>query len=191
METERICRYCFLDGCEKNPLISPCNCNGSIRYVHRNCLNQWRYFYKDPSKLNICEQCHSEYSIVDEPFLIKLFIRLSSILVVGFGCLFSAILITLLINLLENIDGDSNSTLQVYQILILFTSSLISIYSLFTKISIFSLINYFFTVLRLIKYHFIIDYFIVLAYSSFILYYLYSYVSLKFKVMFIYLLNRI
>lgn len=34
-----VCRICQLPGMEpSNPLISPCRCLGSIRYVHNNCL---------------------------------------------------------------------------------------------------------------------------------------------------------
>ena len=34
-----VCRICQLPGVEPaNPLISPCRCLGSIRYVHNNCL---------------------------------------------------------------------------------------------------------------------------------------------------------
>ena len=34
-----VCRICQLPGIEpSNPLISPCRCLGSIRYVHNNCL---------------------------------------------------------------------------------------------------------------------------------------------------------
>ena len=34
-----VCRICQLPGVEpSNPLISPCRCLGSIRYVHNNCL---------------------------------------------------------------------------------------------------------------------------------------------------------
>ena len=41
---EAICRIC-LDGDLKdepdNPLISPCNCSGSMKYVHLECLATW------------------------------------------------------------------------------------------------------------------------------------------------------
>ena len=37
------CRICFSDGSfeGKNPLISPCNCTGSVKYIHLNCLRKW------------------------------------------------------------------------------------------------------------------------------------------------------
>ena len=37
------CRICFSEGNfeDKNPLISPCNCTGSVKYIHLNCLRKW------------------------------------------------------------------------------------------------------------------------------------------------------
>ena len=37
------CRIC-MDGLDDSdiPLISPCLCRGSLRYVHAGCLNRWR-----------------------------------------------------------------------------------------------------------------------------------------------------
>ena len=39
-----LCRICYtssLDGPDPSPLISPCNCTGSLKYVHLRCLQQW------------------------------------------------------------------------------------------------------------------------------------------------------
>ena len=33
-----ICRICQMPGDEKEPLISPCRCSGSLRYIHFSCL---------------------------------------------------------------------------------------------------------------------------------------------------------
>ena len=37
------CRICLdEENTEKNPLISsPCNCSGSVKYMHISCLQQW------------------------------------------------------------------------------------------------------------------------------------------------------
>ena len=44
------CRICFSEGNfeDKNPLISPCNCTGSVKYIHLNCLRKWL-----TSKINV------------------------------------------------------------------------------------------------------------------------------------------
>jgi hypothetical protein len=43
MEEERFCRFCFEnESAEDNPLISPCHCTGTQKYVHKECLNSWQ-----------------------------------------------------------------------------------------------------------------------------------------------------
>jgi len=38
----KCCRICMLDGPnEDDPLIAPCNCKGSVEYVHLGCLREW------------------------------------------------------------------------------------------------------------------------------------------------------
>ncbi len=56
-----VCRICQLPGVEpSNPLISPCRCLGSIRYVHNNCLlvRVIRFFFENFSKLFAAESQH-------------------------------------------------------------------------------------------------------------------------------------
>lgn len=38
-EDEHTCRFCFNGG---DDLITPCNCKGSTKYVHLECLKQWQ-----------------------------------------------------------------------------------------------------------------------------------------------------
>lgn len=66
------CRICRGEGSEEEPLISPCDCKGSVQYIHRQCLNQWMltrcfarldkkggsYFYKRLP----CEICTVPYA---------------------------------------------------------------------------------------------------------------------------------
>ena len=40
MTTEPACRICY-DGDQEEPLISPCDCKGSIQWSHRRCLYEW------------------------------------------------------------------------------------------------------------------------------------------------------
>ena len=44
-------------------LIVPCNCRGSMKYVHRSCLNRWRLLSKRDSSYTHCEQCGFQYII--------------------------------------------------------------------------------------------------------------------------------
>ncbi len=43
MADERQCRLCLgQEDTEENRLFSPCECNGSMAYIHEQCLNEWR-----------------------------------------------------------------------------------------------------------------------------------------------------
>jgi len=58
-----VCRICQLPGMEpSNPLISPCRCLGSIRYVHNNCLLKWlEVSSRRRSGPPCCELCQYQY----------------------------------------------------------------------------------------------------------------------------------
>ena len=61
METADQCRFCLdTEGTEENPLIIPCECKGSIRYVHQRCLDKWRLTEPDRNGF-ICRLCDSVY----------------------------------------------------------------------------------------------------------------------------------
>ena len=53
-----MCRICLGAG---PGLFSPCACNGSMRYVHRRCLDEWRGRSANPESFRRCEQCHTLY----------------------------------------------------------------------------------------------------------------------------------
>lgn len=59
------CRFCFESDGE---LISPCNCRGTLKYIHIECLQKWRktlpfnVFNKRDIK---CEICHKYYEFED------------------------------------------------------------------------------------------------------------------------------
>ncbi|KAK3866434.1 hypothetical protein Pcinc_028041 [Petrolisthes cinctipes] len=48
-----ICRICHCEGDAETPLIAPCYCAGSLRYVHQSCLQQWI----KSSDTKSCELC--------------------------------------------------------------------------------------------------------------------------------------
>ena len=42
IKKNKVCRICYGDDSEKdNPLISPCICKGSMKYIHLKCLKNW------------------------------------------------------------------------------------------------------------------------------------------------------
>eukprot|EP01062_Namystynia_karyoxenos_P079286 TRINITY_DN8331_c0_g1_i1.p1 TRINITY_DN8331_c0_g1~~TRINITY_DN8331_c0_g1_i1.p1 ORF type:complete len:778 (+),score=143.68 TRINITY_DN8331_c0_g1_i1:73-2334(+) len=62
-EDEQLCRVCRDDSAAE-PLITPCDCQGSIRHVHASCLRQWRL--QCARAREQCELCHSAYRGVEE-----------------------------------------------------------------------------------------------------------------------------
>ncbi|XP_066574128.1 E3 ubiquitin-protein ligase MARCHF1 isoform X2 [Amia ocellicauda] len=55
--TQDICRICHCEGDEENPLITPCRCTGTLRFVHQACLHQWI----KSSDTRCCELCKYDF----------------------------------------------------------------------------------------------------------------------------------
>ena len=58
MQTIDVCRVCHCEEEEGRPLFHPCNCSGSIKYVHQDCLVEW---FKVSNKQH-CELCGEKIS---------------------------------------------------------------------------------------------------------------------------------
>uniref|UniRef100_A0A8C5WC30 RING-type E3 ubiquitin transferase n=1 Tax=Leptobrachium leishanense TaxID=445787 RepID=A0A8C5WC30_9ANUR len=61
-EEEDLCRICLMGGDRaENPLISPCQCTGSLRYVHQECMKRWLLARitagADLDTVRTCEMC--------------------------------------------------------------------------------------------------------------------------------------
>mmetsp|Transcript_4719 Transcript_4719/g.10641 ORF Transcript_4719/g.10641 Transcript_4719/m.10641 type:complete len:279 (+) Transcript_4719:96-932(+) len=63
---ERFCRIC-LESDDPQDLIAPCRCKGSSKWVHRQCLDQWRTVNRDDLAFSRCSECHFEYHLVTSP----------------------------------------------------------------------------------------------------------------------------
>ncbi|CAF4776945.1 unnamed protein product [Pieris macdunnoughi] len=48
-----ICRICHCESEIHNPLLAPCYCSGSLKFVHQSCLQQWL----TASETRSCELC--------------------------------------------------------------------------------------------------------------------------------------
>ncbi|KAK6624283.1 hypothetical protein RUM44_011142 [Polyplax serrata] len=57
-ETKSFCRICQGSSSSINQLISPCNCKGTLAYVHFTCLERW---LNSSSRIS-CELCHFQYN---------------------------------------------------------------------------------------------------------------------------------
>ena len=67
------CRICFENDNENN-LLHPCKCSGGYKYVHKQCLNEWRTMSPNSENYNRCEVCHYNYKITSKPtFQIQIF----------------------------------------------------------------------------------------------------------------------
>ena len=58
------CRICYGEGEDANPLISPCDCKGSVEFQHTQCLHRWLRVATEPR----CELCHKDYLMETVPF---------------------------------------------------------------------------------------------------------------------------
>ena len=54
-----------IDSSSEEELIAPCECRGTMRYVHRGCLNQWRMVSGRSDSFTRCEQCFASYTFKD------------------------------------------------------------------------------------------------------------------------------
>jgi E3 ubiquitin-protein ligase DOA10 len=72
IQSSNVCRFCFekensskLSALSiKNVLISPCHCQGSVKYIHQNCLKTWIEKNNKASSIvesAVCELCKFKY----------------------------------------------------------------------------------------------------------------------------------
>lgn len=50
-------RICHCEGDDESPLITPCRCTGTLRFVHQACLHQWI----KSSDTRCCELCKYDF----------------------------------------------------------------------------------------------------------------------------------
>lgn len=56
-----LCRNCHGGFDEGEDFIAPCSCSGSVKFVHRRCLDTWRMVSQNPDSFYKCDICHTEY----------------------------------------------------------------------------------------------------------------------------------
>ncbi|KAK2951192.1 hypothetical protein BLNAU_13808 [Blattamonas nauphoetae] len=58
-----VCKICLM-GDEESPLYRPCQCAGSIGYVHMECLSEWLQSNRNNKENWLeCEICHTDYQV--------------------------------------------------------------------------------------------------------------------------------
>ena len=59
------CRICFEnESTRENPLISPCLCRGTSKYVHKNCIQRWREVNNNTEYFWKCRECNHDYNLI-------------------------------------------------------------------------------------------------------------------------------
>ena len=61
-DEERICRICFGEE-DRESLIAPCACRGSMKYVHADCLREWLSKTVNSDSRRTCGQCNTNYKL--------------------------------------------------------------------------------------------------------------------------------
>jgi len=58
-----VCRFCLEpSNTKRNPLVDPCDCRGSVQFVHERCLSKWRRL--DPARnAESCLICLTPYHL--------------------------------------------------------------------------------------------------------------------------------
>lgn len=58
------CRFCFDETATvENPFLSPCDCRGSVQFIHRDCLRHWRSVSETPRFKTHCQLCGALFVI--------------------------------------------------------------------------------------------------------------------------------
>lgn len=66
MAEETICRICLDAETDTTKLIRPCNCTGSNRFVHRECLDKWRVNSIRPEAFHTCTTCMKRFEFEED-----------------------------------------------------------------------------------------------------------------------------
>jgi hypothetical protein len=65
-EEPAICRLCWGEAEEDDQLLSPCNCSGSLKWIHTHCLQDWQRTLRSQGqgrRAHICELCKTPYRL--------------------------------------------------------------------------------------------------------------------------------
>ena len=101
------CRICYEDETKVKKMIQPCNCNGTNKYVHRKCLNQWRLYNPNNDAYDRCMLCKATYTFTlkyaKEKYTIHVFPSNGADLIFTFFLVnISLIIISILFGLIDN-----------------------------------------------------------------------------------------
>jgi hypothetical protein len=108
-----ICMSNETDNTELGKLFHPCRCNGSIKYVHVNCLNTWRHLSTNSNIFYQCGLCHYNYKFyrLDSYMLLRnrIFHFIVALIIIAIALYISGFM-----SLWGHFDLTSNSILNHY-----------------------------------------------------------------------------
>ena len=66
METQMQCRFCLET--DNKPMISPCRCSGTVKYVHKECIHKWVFqddqIIEERNNCSICKDTIFKFEFV-------------------------------------------------------------------------------------------------------------------------------
>lgn len=65
------CYICYEEGQKGNPLINPCQCAGSVKYVHLNCLQRWIQPEGSSAVNTHCPVCKARYPEKTQAMMVR------------------------------------------------------------------------------------------------------------------------
>ena len=84
MKITKECRICYKVDFIQN-LISPCQCNGTLKYVHRNCIDKFIESTENDNFKTQCYICNIKYDFISHKFT---FIQYVCLFLASLGFLF-------------------------------------------------------------------------------------------------------
>lgn len=180
-DLETKCKICYSKEDPVSPnddLISPCNCKGTLKYVHKSCLKMWRYKSQYYSAKK-CLQCRTFYKLKDEVTPNSIFLFFCTLLV-----LFTVhLLISLVLKIFMSNSYLIHTNVELYDLFnvkkptISYMDLRLHITTLFIYILVFkvvfynsflSIFNFVFTYWRIVQLDFFVD---KLLYAGLCIYY--------------------
>lgn len=184
---KHVCKICFLT---QNPfnntvdLIAPCNCKGSIKYVHKTCLQLWRFKGKYIREIKTCEQCLCNYNLGDyQPH--SVIVGITTIITISAAYFVISTMMNSFYELFSLLVDEKERVLSWKSTLII----IIATYSFMCCWKFWVSVNFFFTVFRVHLFGFFVDKVVLVGFMGYYVYHLYEELYAHIDAMFVFLCN--
>lgn len=158
------CKICYLYENPVNNLIdfiSPCGCNGSLKFVHSECLKMWRCSQKY-TNMKKCIQCGCDYNIKNENSPSKTVVFIFTIFSVGISYYLTAFFVNniffpVFCYLIFDESVNRSIAILTFNKCYMGIFVYILIYKTIHYTHFFSIFNFIFTFWRILQFNFFID----------------------------------